>query len=68
MKIQPKKNINNINDESMNSLKDFHQKQITTNIKYHLVFIYLLLVINIGLIVFIMIYKDKINNPIIIIL
>ena len=62
MKIQSKKNINNINDESMNSLKDFRQKQITTNIKYHLVFIYLLLVINIGLIIFIMIYKDKINK------
>ena len=62
MKIQPKKNINNINDESMNSLKDFRQKQITTNIKYHIAFIILLLMINIGLIFFIIVYKDKINT------
>ena len=32
MKIESKKN-NNINEESLNSLKDFNKKQILANIK-----------------------------------
>lgn len=62
MKIQPNKKSDNINEESMNSLKDFRQKQISMNIKYHIIFICLLLIINIGLSVFIIFYKSKINS------
>ena len=62
MKIQTNKKINNINEESINSLKDFRQKQIATNIKYHIIFIFLLILINIGLIIFIIFYKNKINS------
>lgn len=62
MKIKSNKSFNNINDESLNSLKDFRQKQISTNIKYHIVFIILLIIINIGLIVFIIFYKNKIKS------
>jgi hypothetical protein len=62
MKIQTNKKINNINEESINSLKDFRQKQIETNIKYHIIFIFLLILINIGLIIFIIFYKNKINS------
>ena len=38
MKIESKKN-NNINEESLNSLKDFNKKQILANIKYHKIFL-----------------------------
>ena len=62
MKIQTNKKINNINEESINSLKDFRQKQISTNIKDHIIFIFLLILINIGLIIFIIFYKNKINS------
>ena len=62
MKIKSNKSFNNINDESLNSLKDFRQKQISTNIKYHITFIILLIIINIGLIVFIIFYKNKIKS------
>ena len=61
MKIQSNKKINNINEDSMNSLKDFRQKQISMNIKYHLIFIFLLIIVNTGLSVFIIIYKSKIS-------
>ena len=62
MIIKSNKSFNNINDESLNSLKDFRQKQISTNIKYHITFIILLIIINIGLIVFIIFYKNKIKS------
>lgn len=62
MKIKSNKSFNNINDESLNSLKDFRQKQISTNIKYHITFIILLIIINIGLVVFIIFYKNKIKS------
>ena len=61
MKIQQNKN-NNINEESMNSLKDFRKKQIATNIRYYMIFIVLLFIINIGLTIFIIIYKSKISS------
>ena len=61
MKIQSNKKINNINEDSMNSLKDFRQKQISTNKKYLLIFIFLLIIINTGVSVFIIIYKSKIK-------
>ena len=62
MKIQSNKKTNNINEESINSLKDFRQRQIASNIKYHIIFICLLIIINTGLSVFIIFYKSKINT------
>ena len=51
-----------MNKESINSLKDFRQKQISTNIKYHIIFILFLIIIITGLSVFIIFYKSKINS------
>ena len=62
MKIQSNKKINNINEESKASLKEFHQKQILSNIRYHKIFLFLLIIIDIGLICFIFFYKQKINE------
>jgi hypothetical protein len=61
MKIQSNKN-NNINEESLHSLQDFRKKQIITNIRYHIIFLTLLIIINIGLTIFIIFYKSKINS------
>ena len=61
MKIESKKN-NNINEESLNSLKDFNKKQILANIKYHKIFLAILFIINIGLTIFVIFYKLKINK------
>ena len=61
MKIESKKN-NNINEESLNSLKDFNKKQILSNIKYHKIFLAILFIINIGLTIFVIFYKLKINK------
>lgn len=61
MKIESKKN-NNINEESLNSLKDFNKKQILANIKYHKIFLAILFIINIGLAIFVIFYKLKINK------
>ena len=61
MKIQSNKN-NNINEESIHSLQDFRKKQIITNIRYHIIFLTLLIIINIGLTIFIIFYKSKINS------
>ena len=61
MKIQSKNN-NNINEDSLNSLKDFNKKQILSNIKYHKIFIAILFIINIGLTIFVIFYKLKINK------
>ena len=61
MKIQSNKN-NNINEESIHSLQDFRKKQIITNIRYHIIFLTLLIIINIGLTIFIIFYRSKINS------
>ena len=61
MKILSNKN-NNINEESIHSLQDFRKKQIITNIRYHIIFLTLLIIINIGLAIFIIFYKSKINS------
>jgi len=61
MKILSNKN-NNINEESIHSLQDFRKKQIITNIRYHIIFLTLLIIINIGLTIFIIFYKSKINS------
>jgi hypothetical protein len=53
---------NNINEESYNNLKNFRENQIKTNIRLHLLFIFLLVIVDLGLIFFIIIYKTKISN------
>ena len=62
MKVKLNKKPNNMNEQSINSLKDFRQKQISTNIKYHKIFILLLIIIITGLSFFIIFYKNKINS------
>ena len=52
----------NINEDSYQSLKSFRENQIKTNIKFHLLFIFLLSIINIGLIIFIILYKTKLSS------
>lgn len=60
MKITPKKN--NISPESREAIKQFREKQILSNIKYHKIFIGLLILINIGLICFMIFYSRKIKQ------
>ena len=64
MKAKNKSNkiINDLNEESKASLIEFRQKQILTNIKYYKVFLFLLIITNILLIIFIFFYKRKINE------
>ena len=52
----------NINNESYQSLKKFRENQIKTNIKLHLVFILLVLIIDIGFLSFIFVYKNKLSS------
>ena len=54
------KSNNNINEESKSALKKFRQEQILNNIKYHKIFLVLIILVNIGLLIFILIYKSKI--------
>ena len=62
MKDKSKKVTNNIKEESKASLMEFRQKQISTNIKYHTVFLILLFLTNFFLIIFIFFYKRKANE------
>lgn len=62
MKIHSNRDSNNINEESKNALRNFHQNQINSNIKLHKIFIILIFLINIGLIIFIIFYKSKITQ------
>ena len=52
----------NINEDSYNTLKNYRQNQIKTNIRFHLIFILLLFIIDIGLIIFVIIYKIKLSS------
>ena len=52
----------NINEDSYKTLKNFRQNQIKTNIRFHLIFILLLFIVDVGLIVFIIIYKIKLAS------
>ena len=52
----------NINEESINEIKEFRKKQIKANIKLHIIFFIILLIINIGLLFFIILYKSKISE------
>ena len=60
-----KKKLNkeeNINKKSKETLKEFTKKQISTNILYHKIFLVMCLVINIGLFIFIIIYKNNLHK------
>ena len=52
----------NINEESIQAIKEFGEKQIQTNIKLHIIFLILIILLNLGLIIFIIIYKSKISE------
>ena len=52
----------NINEESIKLMKEFRQKQIQTNIKLHIIFLIAIVLVNIGLIFFIILYKAKISE------
>ena len=61
MKIHSNKE-NNINEESKNALLNFRQNQINSNIKIHKIFLGLIILVNIGLLIFIIFYKSKISQ------
>lgn len=61
MKIHSNKE-NNINEESKNALLNFRQNQINSNIKLHKIFLGLIMLVNIGLLFFIIFYKSKISQ------
>ena len=61
MKIHSNKE-NNINEESKNALLNFRQNQINSNIKLHKIFLGLIILVNIGLLIFIIFYKLKISQ------
>ena len=52
----------NINNESYQSLKNFRENQIKSNIKLHLIFILLIFIIDLGLLFFVFIYKSKLTS------
>ena len=52
----------NINEESVKAMKEFREKQIQSNIKLHILFFTLIMLLNIGLFIFIIIYKSKISE------
>ena len=52
----------NINPDSKIALKEFHQKQIMTNIKLHIFFLSMISIINICLLNFIIMYKKQISE------
>ena len=56
------KSNNNINEESRLALKKFRQEQIINNIKYHIICLVLIILVNIGLLIFILMYKSKISE------
>ena len=49
----------NINEESIKAMKEFRQKQIQSNIKLHILFLILIILLDLGLLIFILIYKKK---------
>lgn len=54
--------IKNINEESARALKEFRQNQIRANIRLHIIFLILIILLNFGLFIFIIIYKTKISQ------
>ena len=56
------KKIENINEESINAMLEFRQKQIQSNIRLHIIFFIFTLLLNMGLFIFIIVYKSKISE------
>jgi len=56
------KKIENINEESINAMLEFRQKQIQSNINLHIIFFIFTLLLNMGLFIFIIVYKSKISE------
>ena len=52
----------NINKESIESIKEFNEKQIEINIKIHICVLSMIIIINICLLIFIISYKYKIKE------
>ena len=52
----------NINEESVNAVKEFQKKQINTNIFLHKIFLFFLICLDFALLSFIIIYKSKISE------
>ena len=52
----------NMSPESIKSLREFNKKQVESNIKLHKVFLSMIIVVNIILVIFIIIYKLKISS------
>ena len=52
----------NMNKESILSIKEFREKQVQTNIKIHIFVLIIIAIINIILIIFIISYKSKIRE------
>ena len=52
----------NINQESIKSLKEYNKKEVESNIKLHKVFLSMIILVNIILVIFIIIYKLKISS------
>ena len=52
----------NINEESAKAMLEFQQKTIAANIRLHIIFLILIIIINMGLFTFIIIYKSKITE------
>ena len=51
-----------MNPESIRSLKEYNKKRVESNIKLHKIFLSMIIVVNIILVIFIIIYKLKISS------
>lgn len=52
----------NMNPESIKSLKEFNKKQIKTNIRIHLAFLFMIIIINLCLFNFIIVFQKQISE------
>jgi cell division protein FtsL len=52
----------NINKKSIKSLNEFNENKIKSYIKFHKIFLSIIIIINIILIAFIVVYKSKISK------
>ena len=55
-------NNSRVKSDSKKVLKEFQQKQIKINIKLHIIFLSMIWIINIGLLIFIIMYKKRISD------
>ena len=61
MKIK-KNDEKNINKNSKSAIQDFQKKQILTNILYHKIFLGICAFVNVGLLIFIIMYKNQLQK------